>query len=342
MQAKFIKHSLQFKLPSGTSRGVLTSKNSWFLTLTDGVNSGIGECSILNGLSYDHHQDFENQLEQLCLAINMESPLPNLIHWPAIQMGYETAKLGLSSEDSFNIFPSDFTEGKKSIPINGLVWMGSYDFMSEQINDLLNRGFNCIKIKIGSIQFDEELDLIAKLRKRYKTSEISIRVDANGAFRPEEALDKSQRLSNYDVHSIEQPIQVNQWKEMADLCKKSPVPIALDEELIGRFSLIEKQNLLDQIRPHYLILKPSLLGGFKNSDQWIDLAKSYGIDWWATSALESNVGLNAIAQWAFKKNVNIPQGLGTGSLFKNNIESPLLIRCGCLWMENSIPWDNFF
>ena len=342
MQAKFIKHNLQFKLPSGTSRGVLTSKNSWFLTLNDGANIGVGECSILKGLSYDDHQDFENHLEQLCLAINMELPLPNLSYWPAIQMGYETAKLGLSSEDSFNIFPSDFTKGKEAIPINGLVWMGSYDFMSEQINDLLNRGFNCIKIKIGSIQFDQELDLIAKLRKRLKVSDINIRVDADGAFHHEEALSKLERLSNYDVHSIEQPIQVNQWKEMADLCKKSPVPIALDEELIGRFSLIEKQNLLDQIRPQYLILKPSLLGGFKNSDQWIDLAQGYGINWWVTSALESNVGLNAIAQWVFKKNINLPQGLGTGSLFKNNIESPLIIRGGCLTIDNSIPWDKFF
>ena len=218
--------------------------------------------------------------------------------------------------------------------------MGDFAYMNAQIKDLLKRGFGCIKMKIGAIDFESELKLLAQVRNEYKENEITIRVDANGAFKPTEALEKLKRISDYQVHSIEQPIAVNQWMSMAELCLKTPLPIALDEELIGPHNAIEKQNLISQIKPQYLILKPSLLGGFQQSKAWIDIAQKSGIDWWVTSALESNIGLNAIAQWTYSLGVSLPQGLGTGSLFTNNIESPLIIEKGCLGMDNSITWAS--
>ena len=342
MKAKFVKHILNFKRPSGTSRGILTSKDSWFLILTDQVKKGIGECSILEGLSYDDHPDFEASLKTLCNQINRGEPLLDLTPWPAIKMGYETALLSLKSSDPYSLFPSLFTDTKESIPINGLVWMGTFDFMKAQIDSLLEREFNCIKIKIGAIGFEEELRLLAQLRNRYDANTITIRVDANGAFKPQEALKKLDQLSKYQIHSIEQPIAVNQWELMSTLCQKSSIPIALDEELIGVFDAETQSSMLSQIQPQYLIFKPSLLGGFSNTQNWIDLADKYSIKWWVTSALESNVGLNAIAQWTYSKKVSLPQGLGTGSLFLNNIDSSLVIKKGCLWNDKSIPWKEIF
>ena len=340
MKAHFKKHTLIFKNPSGTSRGVLLKKDSWFLILTKDRKSGIGECSILKGLSYDDHPDFEKTLAMLCNQIIRGEALLDLTPWPAIKMGFEMALLSLKGAHSYELFPSFFTKGSKSIPINGLVWMGSYDFMKQQIDGLLSKGFNCIKIKIGALDFDEELRLIAQLRKRYDAKTISIRVDANGAFLFSEALSKLQKLSAFRLHSIEQPIATKQWENMAFLCKKTPIPIALDEELIGVFSKALQIQMLDQICPQYLVFKPTLLGGFSSTLQWLSLAKEKGIDWWITSALESNIGLNAIAQFTFLKNISLPQGLGTGSLFTNNIESPLVIKKGCLWTDNSIPWKQ--
>ena len=340
MKAHFKKHTLIFKNPSGTSRGVLLKKDSWFLILSKDRKSGIGECSILKGLSYDDHPDFEKTLAMLCNQITRGETLLDLTSWPAIKMGYEMALLSLKGIHSYELFPSFFTKGSKSIPINGLVWMGSYDFMKQQIDALLSKGFNCIKIKIGSLDFDEELRLIAQLRKRYDAKTISIRVDANGAFLFSEALSKLQKLSAFRLHSIEQPIATKQWENMAFLCKKTPIPIALDEELIGVFSKALQIQMLDQICPQYLVFKPTLLGGFSSTLQWLSLAKEKGIDWWITSALESNIGLNAIAQFTFLKNISLPQGLGTGSLFTNNIESPLVIKKGCLWTDNSISWKQ--
>jgi o-succinylbenzoate synthase len=340
MKAHFKKHTLIFKNPSGTSRGVLLKKDSWFLILSKDRKSGIGECSILKGLSYDDHPDFEKTLAMLCNQITRGETLLDLTSWPAIKMGYEMALLSLKGIHSYELFPSFFTKGSKSIPINGLVWMGSYDFMKQQIDALLSKGFNCIKIKIGALDFDEELRLIAQLRKRYDAKTISIRVDANGAFLFSEALSKLQKLSAFRLHSIEQPIATKQWENMAFLCKKTPIPIALDEELIGVFSKALQIQMLDQICPQYLVFKPTLLGGFSTTLQWLSLAKEKGIDWWITSALESNIGLNAIAQFTFLKNISIPQGLGTGSLFTNNIESPLVIKKGCLWTDNSISWKQ--
>jgi len=340
MKAHFKKHTLIFKNPSGTSRGVLLKKDSWFLILSKDRKSGIGECSILKGLSYDDHPDFEKTLAKLCNQITRGETLLDLTSWPAIKMGYEMALLSLKGINSYELFPSFFTKGSKSIPINGLVWMGSYDFMKQQIDALLSKGFNCIKIKIGALDFDEELRLIAQLRKRYDAKTISIRVDANGAFLFSEALSKLQKLSAFRLHSIEQPIATKQWENMAFLCKKTPIPIALDEELIGVFSKALQIQMLDQICPQYLVFKPTLLGGFSSTLQWLSLAKEKGIDWWITSALESNIGLNAIAQFTFLKNISLPQGLGTGSLFTNNIESPLVIKKGCLWTDNSISWKQ--
>lgn len=340
MEARYFKHSLQFKRPSGTSRGILTTKDSWFLILTQDGKRGVGECSLLSGLSYDDTRDFEKQLAALCTALNEQVSLPDLQQWPALQMGYETALLDLAADRPFELFPSAFTSGSDSIPINGLVWMGSFDYMSQQIKTLLEKGFDCIKLKIGAIHFEEELKLLAQIRKEFNASEVIIRVDANGAFSPAKALEQLKRLSDYELHSIEQPLAVNQWEALSDLCEKSPLPIALDEELIGRFTEEECLTLLQTIQPAYIILKPSLLGGFQASEQWIKWAESQEIGWWVTSALESNVGLNAIAQWTYNQKYSGHQGLGTGSLFTNNIDSPLVIKKGCLWVDNLIPWSE--
>ncbi len=339
MQARFKKHRLYFKRPSGTSRGILTYKDSWFLVLHAHGKTGIGECSILEGLSPDDPQRIEAVLSSLCSALEAGNTLPDLTVWPAIQMGLETALCSLEGTHSFSLYPSKFTQGKGAIPINGLVWMGTFESMNTQIRNLLKAGYNCIKLKIGALDFERELDLLAQLRKEFTEKEVILRVDANGAFQPDEALEKLKRLSEFAVHSIEQPIGINQWQKMADLCSKTPFPIALDEELIGPHTAESKQQLLEEIKPQFIILKPSLLGGFKEADQWIQYADNLAIGWWITSALESNIGLNAIAQWTYLKEVSGHQGLGTGSLFTNNISSPLRIKKGCLMLDNSLHWE---
>ncbi len=339
MQARFKKHRLYFKRPSGTSRGILTYKDSWFLVLHAHGKTGIGECSILEGLSPDDPQRIEAVLSSLCSALEAGNTLPDLTVWPAIQMGLETALCSLEGTHSFSLYPSKFTQGKGAIPINGLVWMGTFESMNMQIRNLLKAGYNCIKLKIGALDFERELDLLAQLRKEFTEKEVILRVDANGAFQPDEALEKLKRLSEFEVHSIEQPIGINQWQKMADLCSKTPFPIALDEELIGPHTAESKQQLLEEIKPQFIILKPSLLGGFKEADQWIQYADNLAIGWWITSALESNIGLNAIAQWTYLKEVSGHQGLGTGSLFTNNISSPLRIKKGCLMLDNSLHWE---
>lgn len=340
MKASFKKHQLKFKIPSVTSRGVMTTKTSWFLILKEEDKRGIGECSLLEGLSPDDPEQIEFLLSTLCEALETNTELPELIRWPAVQMGLEMALRSLQSETKFSLFPSLFLEGKKQIPINGLVWMGDFEYMNAQIQLLLNSGFDCIKLKIGAIDFESELKLLNQIRKAYSESEITIRVDANGAFKPKEALEKLKRLSDYQIHSIEQPIGVGQWRKMTELCHQSPVAIALDEELIGPRNQTQKQKLIDEIDPQYIILKPSLLGGFLQSEEWIKIAENSSVGWWVTSALESNIGLNAISQWTYQLGVSIPQGLGTGSLFTNNISSPLFIKKGCLGMDNSLTWNS--
>ena len=344
MKATYFKHQLQFKRPSGTSRGVLTYKETWFIQLENTTRQGIGECGMFKGLSIDDRQDFEAKLAWTCEHINLglDVLLAELIEFPSIQFGLEMAFLSVSRQNKFELFPSDFTKGKDSIPINGLIWMGDPVFMKQQIKDKLTSGFSCIKLKIGAIDFDKELELMRSIRQEFDADTIEIRVDANGAFKPNEALEKLKRLSDYNLHSIEQPIRQGQVDDMAQLCSETPLPIALDEELIGVFSVTEKQFLLQTIKPQYIILKPTLVGGFKGSQEWITLAESNQIGWWVTSALESNIGLNAIAQWTYTLESPLPQGLGTGGLFTNNIQSPLVVDSGQLVYDLKTKWNLKF
>jgi o-succinylbenzoate synthase len=344
MKATFFKYQLQFKQASGTSRGVLISKDTWFLKIQDANQMGVGECGMFRGLSCDDRPDFEDKLYWVCenIQLGLDSLLEELSEFPAIQFGLETAFLDFNANKSFVLFPSKFTEGQAEIPINGLVWMGSTDFMKSQIYSKLASGFNCIKIKIGALDFDTEFKLLESIRKEYDANTIEIRVDANGAFSTNEALEKLKRLSDLQLHSIEQPIASGQIEAMAKLCAQSPLPIALDEELIGVNDVTKRNYLLQTISPQYIILKPTLVGGFSGSQSWIDLAESLSLGWWVTSALESNVGLNAIAQWTYQLNVQLPQGLGTGALFTNNLVSPLKIINGRLAYEPSNKWKLNF
>ena len=344
MKATFFKYQLQFKQASGTSRGVLTSKDTWFLKIQDANQMGIGECGMFRGLSCDDRPDFEDKLDWVCknIQLGLEALLEELSEFPAIQFGLETAFLDFNANKSFVLFPSKFTEGQAEIPINGLVWMGNTDFMKSQIYSKLASGFDCIKIKIGALDFDTEFKLLESIRKEYDANTIEIRVDANGAFSTNEALEKLKYLSDLQLHSIEQPIASGQIEAMAELCTHSPLPIALDEELIGIHDVTKRNYLLQTINPQFIILKPTLIGGFSGSQSWIDLAESHSIGWWITSALESNVGLNAIAQWTYQLNVQRSQGLGTGALFTNNLVSPLKIINGRLAYEPSNKWKLNF
>ena len=341
MRAYFKKYILHFKRPGGTSRGVLHTKETYFLFLEDGHKKGVGECGLFRGLSADDRLDYEEKMQWVCNNIHLgkEALLKQVYDLPSIQFGVEQVFLSLKSEDMFQLFPSDFTKGKAAIPINGLIWMGSEDFMKEQIAQKLEEGFTTLKLKIGAIDFETELRLLKSIRKQFTSDEVEIRVDANGAFSPKEVLEKLKRLSEYQLHSIEQPIKAGHWEEMAELCTETPLPIALDEELIGIFNLPEKEKLLSTIQPQYIILKPSLIGGFSGSNEWIALAEKYNIDWWITSALESNIGLNAIAQYTYSLNINMPQGLGTGGLFTNNIDSPSEVHKGYLHYNPQKQWN---
>lgn len=344
MKATYHKYMLEFKRPSGTSRGIMTEKETWFIILEKDGKKGIGECGILRGLSADDREDYEEKLNWACQNIHLGETVlwEKLIEFPSIQFGIEMAFLSLKSETPYLLFPSDFTNNSKSIVINGLVWMGEEAFMKEQIEEKIAQGFTCIKLKIGAIDFQKELQLLHFIRTHFTAEQIEIRVDANGAFCLNEALDKLNQLSGFELHSIEQPIQKNNTDRMAELCKATPFPIALDEELIGVFSLTEKEALLQKIKPQYIILKPSFVGGFRGTQEWITLAEKYNIGWWITSALESNIGLNAISQWTFLQNSNMPQGLGTGALYTNNVDCPLEVLNGQLWYNNSKNWDSYF
>ncbi|WP_203229431.1 o-succinylbenzoate synthase [Aureibaculum marinum] len=341
MKATFKKYILNFKQPSGTSRGILKTKETYFLVVEDGYKKGIGECGLFRGLSADDRNDYENKLQWLCDNINLEKDnlLKALIEFPSIQFGLEQALLSFKSSDKFTLFPSKFTEGKQAISINGLIWMGTVDFMKQQIKEKLADGFTTIKLKIGAIDFDKEIELLKLIRKDYTANEIELRVDANGAFAPENALEKLKRLSDYDLHSIEQPIKAGQWQEMALLCEKTPLPIALDEELIGVFKTTDKQKLIETIKPQFIILKPSLVGGINGSNEWIEVSTSQKALWWITSALESNIGLNAIAQYTYSLKTTMPQGLGTGGLFTNNFNSPLEVKSGQLHYNSKLKWQ---
>lgn len=331
MILRYEPKTFHFKRPSGTSRGILTEKHSWFIYAQDDKNesiTGVGECSIIEGLSPDFTsiEEYETKLDELC-----SNPTIDLTEWPSIQFGLEVAKLDLQNGGKGIIFDNDFASGNKQIPINGLVWMGSFDFMKEQIDQKLMDGFTTIKMKIGAIDFEQELTLLKSIRDRYSANDLTLRVDANGAFSPQEAMTKLERLASLDIHSIEQPIKAGQWEAMHNLCKETPLPIALDEELIAINSVEKKRLLISTIEPQFIILKPSLHGGISGTKEWIDIADANKIPWWMTSALESNVGLNAICQFAAEFENDLPQGLGTGSLYTDNIPSSLKVKKGYIF-----------
>ena len=360
------ERTLHFKQPAGTSRGVYTTRHSYYLTLTSdelpGVE-GVGECATLPDLSCDAKPEYEMTLRQVCQMVEQMGRIPyDMIRaYPSITFGLETAFAsffdaakkfleivpaeGASSssemlkqkgvsvpagmENLTDLFDSPFGRGEEGITINGLVWMGTYEEMLARLEEKLQAGFHCVKLKIGAIDFFKELDLIKRIRDVYTQEQVELRVDANGGFLPENAMSQLEALAKYDIHSIEQPIKQHQWPKMAQLCRETPLPIALDEELIGVNVRSMKEALLDTIRPQYIILKPSLHGGIYGCNEWIQLASQRGIGSWITSALESNIGLHAIAHYAAKvygPNVEMPQGLGTGQLFTDNIPMPLEIR----------------
>lgn len=341
MIATYHKYILNFKQASGTSRGVLKTKETWFLNLNTEGKQGIGECGVFRGLSVDDRPDYEAKLKWVCnnIHLGLIDLLNELVEFPSIQFGLEMALKSLESKTPFELFPSKFTQSEDCIAINGLIWMGTESFMKQQIADKIDAGFSCIKMKIGAINFQSELKLLKSIRKEFTSKDIELRVDANGAFSVSKALEKLKILSDFDLHSIEQPIKQGQIEAMTNLCAETPLPIALDEELIGVFTVAEKKKLLQTIKPQYIILKPSLVGGFKGSDEWIEMAEQNKIGWWITSALESNVGLNAIAQYTYTKQSNLPQGLGTGGLFSNNFDCPLQVKNGSLHYINKMNWN---
>lgn len=335
MKAFLKKIDLKFITPGQTSRGTLYYKPSWLLIVKEENLTGVGECSVIPGLNPEYQPGYEQKLNEVVDALNAGNiPSRNFLEsFPSIQFGLETALLDLKQSPTGILFPSQFTRGEDGIPINGLIWMGSFDQMRQRIQEKLEKGFRVLKLKVGALDFEEEISLLKNIRSQFSIEELEIRLDANGAFSPENALEKHQRLNEYHIHSIEQPIKSGQWDAMAELCRKSPIPIALDEELIGIQSPSEKRKLLQHIRPQFIILKPSLVGGFEKSEEWIDAAKTTNTVWWATSALESNIGLSAIAQWVYTlKPINV-QGLGTGGVFSNNLPSSVYLQNSTLFFD---------
>lgn len=344
-QVKLSSRTLHFIQPAGTSRGVYTTRQSYYVTLSDdnvpGI-VGIGECATLPDLSCDAMppKEYERILKGFCDDLCQSGKIDKeaMRPYPSMLFGLETAKRQLDNGGGVDLFNTPFGRGEEGITINGLIWMGTFDEMFQRLEAKLKAGFHCVKLKIGAIDFEKELRLIQHIRQHFSRKEVELRVDANGGFTPDNAMQRLEALAKYDIHSIEQPIRQHQWKEMARLCKNSPLPIALDEELIGVNDLTEKNGLLDTIQPQYIILKPSLHGGISGTREWIKLAKERGIGSWITSALESNIGLNAIAQLTadiYGPHITMAQGLGTGQLFSDNIPMPLEIRGEQLWVNNT-------
>lgn len=329
LKAKYIPYTLHFRQPAVTSRDILTRRDTYYLKIWHDEAPdcfGVGECALFRGLGDDDKPDYEKRLADLCDNINQSHSIDN-IEWPeytSICFGLETALNDLQNGAKRIIYRSGWSQGLDEIPINGLIWMGDALTMLSRIDEKLNAGFRCLKLKIGGINFEEELDLLGYIRSKYPPEQLELRLDANGSFTPDNALSRLERLSRYGIHSIEQPIKPRQYDAMRRLCNESPIAIALDEELIGLHATNDKTEMLDSIRPRYIILKPSLCGGFRSADKWIELADERNIGWWATSALESNIGLNAIAQWVSTFDTTMPQGLGTGALYTDNITSPIV------------------
>ena len=334
MEVNVSERVLHFKQPAGTSRGVYTERKIWIVSVTDGQRTGVGECAPLPDLSCDASPQYAQTLRRFCDDLERTGRLDTeaLRPYPSMLFGLETALLHL--ERGERLFDTPFSRGEEGIPINGLVWMGRHDEMLKRMEEKLEQGYRCVKLKIGAIDFDDELDLVRRIRERFSRREVELRLDANGAFPFDEALYKLELLSQYALHSIEQPIKAGQWANMAELCRDAPLPIALDEELIGVNDPEAKRQLLHIIKPAYIVLKPSLHGGMAGCREWIALAREEGIGSWMTSALESNIGLNAIARFCadvYGPHITMPQGLGTGLLFTDNIPMPLEIRGDRLW-----------
>lgn len=350
LRARFSKKVFHFNFKARTSRGLMKDKTSWFITLeaTDrpGI-SGIGECAPLPGLSVDHTPDFEYILNKIVEEINASSLNVDDMTWigrlvpkdyPSIQFGLETALLDLQHGGTRMIFDNGFHKGEP-ISINGLIWMGDIDFMMDQINKKVAQGFRCLKLKVGGLDFDRECDILDYVRKRYFRDDITLRLDANGAFKTDDVLYKLEELGRFRVHSIEQPIRPG-LPEMEELCRKSPIPVAFDEELIGISGSADKRKLLETLKPQFIVLKPTLHGGITGCDEWISIAESLNIGWWITSALESSIGLNAICQFTANYHPGIPQGLGTGAIYSDNIASPLTVQAGKIFYDGTRSWQS--
>ena len=338
MKVTIEERVLHFKQPAGTSRGVYTERRSWFVTVHDGERRGVGECAPLPDLSCDALPNYEVVLRGFCDELERTGQIPYeaMRDYPSMLFGLETAVANSHlSPLTSQLFDTPFARGEVGIPINGLVWMGSYEQMLQRMEEKLAQGFRCVKLKVGAIDFDRELDLVKRIRQRFSHHEVELRLDANGGFSTDEALYRLELLSQYNIHSIEQPIKARQWAAMAELCRDAPLPIALDEELLGINDPDAKRQMLRIVKPAYIVLKPSLHGGMTGCREWIGIAREEGIGSWITSALESNVGLNAIAQFCasvYGDHITMPQGLGTGQLFTDNIPMPLEIRGDQLWV----------
>jgi o-succinylbenzoate synthase len=344
IKARIAYREFQFLRPATTSRGTFLKKKVYFIFLyhTDDPSvAGIGECSLFPGLSYDDTKGFEERLLKVASRINEGEygADAELINWPSINFALETAWKDIRVMGKKVFYPSGFTEGRDGIDINGLIWMGNRDDMMRQVRHKIEDGFTCLKMKIGALGFDEELDLLRTIRREHPADELEIRVDANGAFKPRSALESLKRLSEFQLHSIEQPIPAGHLESLASLCESSPIPVALDEELIGRHTAPDRRKMLDMVKPKFIILKPGLLGGVGACIEWISLANERNIKWWVTSTLETNIGLNAIAQWTYTLRNQIPQGLSTGSLFVANISSPLHLYGDRLCYDPDRTWD---
>ncbi len=341
MQATFKKHLLEFKIPAQTSRGSYTHKEVYLLTVSDGVSNALAEASPLPDLSIDPMPKMEEKMLDVCSYLNEQNDRHEinyalqLQHFPSIQFALECAFEKLKYKEPNLLFPSAFTEKKEGIPINGLVWMADKENMWKQIESKIEAGYTCIKLKIGALDFDEECRLLERVRKIHSAHKITLRVDANGAFAIDDAKQKLHDLFQFELHSIEQPIKSKQYDAMQQLCAETKIPIALDEELIGMDATENSEGLLKYIRPQFIILKPTLLGGFKNCNRWIRAASKNQVGWWLTSALESNIGLNAIAQYAGTFRVTLPQGLGTGTLYRNNFKENTIINDGMLFYHEA-------
>lgn len=342
MKASWLKYRLDFRFTAITSRDSLTYKDTYYIKVWDDTApnvTGIGEAGLFRGLSCDDRPDYESMLTRVCTDIERyTNETDGLAGYPSIRFGVETALRDFANGGTHRLFDTPWSNGYGSIAINGLIWMGDSGTMRKRIEAKLAEGFKCIKVKIGGIDFEQEIQLLTYLRSL--APDIEIRLDANGSFRPDEALGRLDRLAKIGIHSIEQPIRQGQWEDMGRICADSPIAIALDEELIGLNDNATRQRMLDAVRPAYIILKPTLTGGFAASDAWIELARERGIGWWATSALESNIGLNAIAQWVSAHDTSMPQGLGTGLLYHNNIPSPLTLTGDKLKYNTQNMWGT--